>query len=58
MKQRVVVWGELVEVEVQQSSKTVWVARGEYKGKHHEATGSSARAAAKWWAFAAKYHSN
>ena len=24
MKQRVVVWGELVVVEVQQSSKTVW----------------------------------
>jgi hypothetical protein len=58
MKERVVVWGEQVEVEVHQSSKTVWIARGEYKGKYHEAKGSSARAAAKWWADAAKYHSN
>jgi hypothetical protein len=45
MKERVVVWGEQVEVEVHQSSKTVWIARGEYKGKYHEAKGSSARAA-------------
>jgi hypothetical protein len=30
MKQRAVLCGEQVEVEVQQSSKTVWIARGEY----------------------------
>jgi hypothetical protein len=58
MKQSVIVWGERVEIDVHQKSKTVWIATGEYKGKYHEGKGSSPAAAARWWADAAKYHSN
>jgi hypothetical protein len=58
MKQRVYVWDEPVEIDVYQKSKTVWIAVGEYKGKHHEVKRSTRGAAAKGWADAAKYHSN
>jgi hypothetical protein len=58
MKERVAVWGELVEVEVYRRSKTVWIARGEFKGKYHEGKASRPGAAAKAWAEAARYHSN
>jgi hypothetical protein len=58
MKKRVLVWGEQVEVDVHQRSKTVWIARGEYKGKHYECKASTPGAAAKAWADAARYHSN
>jgi Zn-finger nucleic acid-binding protein len=58
MKKRVVVWGEQVEVDVYQRSKTVWIARGEYNGKSYEGKASTPGAAAKAWADAAKYHSN
>jgi Zn-finger nucleic acid-binding protein len=58
MKMVVNVWDDRVEIDVHQRSKTVWIARGEYKGKYHETKGSSAASAAKWWADAAKYHSN
>ncbi len=54
MKQRVYVWVEPVEVDVHQ----VWIASGEYKGKHHEVKRSTPGAAAKGWADAPKYHSN
>jgi hypothetical protein len=58
MKQRVYVWDEPVEIDVYQKSKTVWIAVGEYIGKHHEVKRSTPGAAAKGWADAAKYHSN
>ncbi|HZZ23332.1 MAG TPA: hypothetical protein VFE60_12495 [Roseiarcus sp.] len=51
MKQRVV-------VEFYHRSKTVWIARGDYKGKSYEDKASTPGAAAKAWADAAKYHSN
>jgi hypothetical protein len=55
---RVTVWGETITIAVYQKSKTVWIAVGEYKGKHHEVKRSTPGAAAKGWADAAKYHSN
>ncbi|MBR0971876.1 hypothetical protein [Bradyrhizobium japonicum] len=58
MKQRVLVWDEPVEIDVYQKSKTVWIATGSYKGKHHEVKRSTPGAAAKGWADAARYHSN
>ena len=58
MKQRVVVWGERVDVEVYRRSKTVWIARGEYNGKSYEGKASTRGSAAKAWADAARYHSN
>src|ERR1700733_3468266 len=47
MKQRVVVWGERVDVEVYRRSKTVWIARGEYNGKSYEGKASTRGSAAK-----------
>ena len=58
MKQRVVVWGEKVEVEVYHRSKTVWIARGDYRGKSYEGKASTPGAAAKAWADAARSHTN
>jgi hypothetical protein len=36
LKRRVMLWGEHVEIDVDQESKTVWIAAGVYKGKCHE----------------------
>ena len=58
MKMVVSVRDDRVEIGVDQRSKAVWTASGKYNGKYHEAKGSSAASAAKWWADAAKYHSN
>ena len=58
MKMQVVVWNDKVEIDVDQKSKTVWIASGEYSGKHHEVKRSTPGAAAKGWADAARYHSN
>jgi hypothetical protein len=58
MKKRAVVWGEQVEIDVVQKSKTVWIASGHYKGRHFEWKAQTPGAAAKGWADAAKYHSN
>lgn len=54
----VVVWGETIPLAVHQSSKTVWIARGDYKGKSYEATGSSARSAAGAWREQVSYATN
>jgi hypothetical protein len=54
----VTVWSDRVPITVYQKSKTVWIATGEYNGKHHESKASTPGAAAKGWADAAKYHSN
>jgi hypothetical protein len=56
MKQRVTVWGEQVDVDVYRHSKTIWIARGEYKGKRYECRASTLGSAAKAWADAARYH--
>jgi hypothetical protein len=55
MKRRVRVWGEAIDIDVEQKSRTVWVAIGEYKGEHHETTDSSAATAAMRWVEWAKY---
>lgn len=57
MQTTVTVWGTKVEITVYQKSKTVWIATGEYLGKHHEVKRSTRGAAAKAWAEAARYHS-
>lgn len=49
MKQRVVVWGEPIELEVHQRSKSVWVASGEYMGAYHQTTDRSPGSAAARW---------
>ena len=36
LKRRVMLWGEHVEIHVDQKSKTVWIAAGVYKGKRNE----------------------
>lgn len=58
MKMRVKVWDDVVEIDVDQKSKTVWIAAGKYHGQYHMVTRSSPSAAADAWAAAAKYHSN
>ena len=57
MKMLVTVWSDRVEIDVEQRSKTVWIASGEYLGKNYEVKRSTRGAAAKGWADAAKYHS-
>lgn len=54
---RVIVWGDPVDVDVYRRSKTVWIARGEFKGRYHETKGASATQAAGLWREAARYHS-
>jgi len=54
---RVMVWGDPVHVDVYRHAKTVWIARGTYKGKSYETKGASARQAAGAWREAARYHS-
>lgn len=58
MKMRVTVWNDNVEIDVDQKSKTVWIATGEYNGKRHTVKGPSASSAAKGWADAARFNSN
>jgi hypothetical protein len=47
MKERVRIWGQLVEFDVSQESTKVWIARGEYKGRYHEVKRTTPGAAAK-----------
>lgn len=58
MQQRVKVWGDTVIIEVEQRSKSVWIAYGEYLGHRFETKDRSAGSAAKRWAEAAKYRTN
>ena len=58
MKMRVSVWGETVEISVEQRSKSVWIASGSYLGKDYQTQDRSAGSAAKRWAEAARYHTN
>jgi hypothetical protein len=52
------VWNNDIEIDLEQSSKTVWIASGSYLGKHFTTKDSSANTAAKRWAEAARYHGN
>jgi hypothetical protein len=49
------VWDKPHTITVYKKSKSVWVAVGEYMGKHIEVKGSSLKAAEKSWISAATY---
>ena len=51
----VYVWAIPHVITVHQKSKAVWVAVGDYRGGRIEAKGSSADAAANYWADAARF---
>jgi hypothetical protein len=52
------VWGKPETVTVYKRSKTVWIAVGEYLGKHIEVKGQSAGSAIKLWRETACYRGN
>ena len=58
MTRRVMVWDKPYDVEVYQKSKTVWIAVGEYMGKHLDTKGSTEGAALRRWVEAARYRGN
>jgi hypothetical protein len=43
------VWGESCTVQVQELSKSVWVAAGDFMGKHHISKARSEAAAVRAW---------
>jgi len=43
------VWGKQYTVTAHQSSRTVWIARGDYEGQHVEVKGRSAASAIALW---------
>jgi hypothetical protein len=49
MERTVLVGGISHTIDVDQSSKTVWVAVGEYKGERHEAKGRTEYDAVSNW---------
>ena len=49
MRRRVLIWGKPYIIEVEQNSKAVWVAVGEYMGETRETKGSTANDAASQW---------
>jgi hypothetical protein len=56
MKMGVMVWDKLHEIDVNQQSKTVWIAVGEFRGKIIEAKGRSRFSAAGQWRKIADNH--
>jgi len=54
----VLVWNQPYEISVYQKSKTVWIAVGEYMGKHVETKGATQSAAISHWREAARYKGN
>ena len=58
MKQRVTVWGEAITIDVEQRSKSVWIASGEYMGQRIDTKDRTASTAAKRWREAATYRGN
>jgi hypothetical protein len=58
LKLKVQVWDKPYEIIVEQKSKSVWIASGEYMGNYLQVKGSSSSAAAKHWAEAARYKGN
>jgi putative acetyltransferase len=51
----VVVWGKLQVIALYRNSKSVWIAAGDFMGERIEVKASSASAAAKHWAKAARH---
>lgn len=58
MKQTVRVWNDDIEITIDQISKTVWRAVGEYSGESIEVKDRSATAVAKRWQETAEYRGN
>lgn len=58
MKHRVEVWSRNYEVHVDQRSKTVWVASGDYEGQTITVTDRTPTSALKRWREAARYKGN
>jgi hypothetical protein len=52
------VWGKRYTISVQQTSKTVWVASGEYTGKSLVVKDRSLATATRSWREAAEYMGN
>jgi len=58
MDRTVEVWGTRYPVSVDQRSKSVWVAVGDYMGERIETKGKSESTALKRWGEAARYRGN
>jgi hypothetical protein len=58
VERQVTVWDEKCDVSAYKTSKTVWIAVGDYMGKRIETKNSSANSAIKLWIDAAKYKGN
>lgn len=57
-EKQVSVWGKIHTITVHHTSKTVWVAIGDYMGERIETKGSSLTSAAAAWVDAARYKGN
>ncbi len=53
-KRTVTVWDQVHQIAVQQESKTVWVAAGEYRGERLEVKGKTDTQAVAAWRDVAK----
>lgn len=58
MKRTVTVWDKTYEITVNQKSKSVWVAVGDYMGERLEPKGRTESQATNNWKEAARYRSN
>ncbi len=58
MKHRVQVWSRPYDVTVEQRSKSVWGASGDYEGQTNTVTDRTATSAVKRWRDAAQYKDN
>ena len=58
MERTVSIWDKPNTVSVYRKSKTVWIAIGDYVGKHIEARDQSESAALARWRNAAEYKGN
>ena len=58
MERTVSIWDNPNIVSVYRKSKTVWIAVGDYVGKHIEVRGQSEGAALNRWREAAEYKGN
>ena len=54
----VIVWGKEVRITVERSSKSVWIATGDYMGKPIRVKDATEGAAIKRWREAAEYRGN
>ena len=56
--QTVYVWDKPYKITVDQKSKSVWIARGDYEGQSIEGKGATMGAAVIRWREAATYRGN